>query len=52
MFPSSAVPSLRVRGFGDSSSFSHDAHGYTVHLVVCNFVGLQVGHLLTSMTLR
>lgn len=50
--PGSAVPSLCIRGFGDSSSFSHDAQGYRVQLAVCNFVGLQVGHLLTSVTLR
>lgn len=48
----SAVPSLWIRGFGDSSGFSHDAQGYRVHLAVCNFVGLQVDHLLTSVTLR
>lgn len=50
--PGSAVPSLWIREFGDRSSFSRDAHRCRVHLAVCNFVGVQVGHLLTSVTLR
>lgn len=50
--PGSVVLSLWMRGFGDSSSFSHEAQGYRVHLAVCIFLGLQVGQLLTSVTLR
>lgn len=41
---------LWVREFGDSSSFSRDAHGRRVHLAVCNFVGLCTGHLAASVT--
>lgn len=48
--PGSAAASLWVREFGDGSSFSRDAHRRRVHLAVCNFVGLGMGHLLASAT--
>lgn len=49
--PGSAAGSLWVREFGNSSSFSHDAHRHRVHLTVRNFVGLCMGRLPVSVTL-
>lgn len=49
-WPGSASASLWVRKFGNSSTFSRDAHGRRVHLAVCNFIGLWMGHLPVSVT--
>lgn len=49
-WPGTAAASLWVREFGDSSSFSRDAHRRRVHLAVCNFVGLWMSDLPVSAT--
>lgn len=50
-WPGSTAGSLWVREFGNSSSFSHDAHRHRVHLMVCNFAGLWTGRLPVSVAL-